>query len=651
MKSTILACFFIGSLLTAHAQETTVKFGEPNPAELKMTNYERDTSASAVVLYDFGETNFLIRGREINMVFVYHARIKILKKSALDEASIEVPFSYSGRELVSDIKGFTYNLENGQVVKEKLTKDMIFHEKSSEEIHTMKFTLPKAKEGSVVEFKYEISTPFSHSYTPRTWSFQGSHPVAWSEYRITIPDMFYYKMVMSGYLPLTVNELKEEKIYFNSDQYSARRYRFAIDHVPAFRSESYITTPGDYISKILFELSSVDWPGVMKKSFSLDWADLNKTLLESPYLGEVIKRDNFLKKTADELLAKSPDTLARIENACQYLANQIKWNERTSFQCKNMKKIFEDREGDSGDINLILVALLRQMGLDANPVILSTRSHGRIDKSYGMLKHFNNVLAHVTVGGKEMLLDATDKNLKPGVVPTYCLNYLGFLIHPTAPRFIEINSMEYDREQEKFDLKISPDGELSGKLIKWYNGYSGWSARTAFQNKGKDRFLEEIKKSKTSWTVQQAEYKNTNTYNIPMEASYDLSLSDYVTAAGNLMYLKPMLSEGLTENPFKAEERVYPVDFNYPIEETVTLSFELPAGYTVAEMPKSASVSLPDNGGRFLYTIQHSGNKVNIMSRFTIRKAKFGASEYSFIREFFAAIVAKHGEQIVLKKI
>ena len=135
-----------------------------------------------------------------------------------------------------------------------------------------------------------------------------------------------------------------------------------------------------------------------------------------------------------------------------------------------------------------------------------------------------------------------------------------------------------------------------------------------------------------------------------MRAQYEITLNDYITKAGNMLYLNPMLSERKKENLLKAKERLYPIDFAYPIEETFMATYEFPKSYSIVELPKNISLTLPEGAGKFTYAIAANENKITLTSRIQFRKAVYYAEEYSFLQEFFDKIVAKHQEQIVLKK-
>jgi hypothetical protein len=656
MKRTALLLWLLSCANLLYAQKIAlpkIKFGEFNMADVEMKSYNKDSTADAIVLYDYGQTSFLLKGGMIYTHFVYHGRKKILKKSALDLGTISMQllkFGYERDQLISDIKGFTYNLENGEVKKEKLSKESVFIEKIVGDAQNVKITLPNVKEGSVIDYTYTIDTPFSISSNPSTWTFQSGYPVLWSIYEITIPSYFTYRLLMSGYLQLDGNETEQVNVSLGTFETNGIFQRFTIKEAPAFRNESYITNVGDYLSKIDFELASVMWPNVLIKDYSLDYAALNRTMLEDQSFGGQLKRTGFLEDASKEIKSKYSDSTRRLKAACEFIQKNVKWNESYSVYSNNLKKVLESHKGDAGDINLLLIALLREMGFDANPVILSTRGHGKIHEQYALMKRFNYVVAHIDRNGKDLLLDATDEFLKLGMLPIDCLNGSGWLVHPTKGRFVSIVPVEKDVEFKRATLIIDEDGELKGTIIKSYGGYGALNAKKEFKEKGHEKYLEEIKKDNATWTIEKADYVNTTELEAPMEAQYQVTLSDYVTKAGNMIYLKPMLSEGQKENLLKAKERLYPIDFAFPIEETFIATYELPKGYSIVEMPKNIALNLPESSGKFTYLIAVNENKLTVTSRIQFRKSVYYAEEYPFLQEFFDKMVAKHNEQIVLKK-
>ncbi|HAK78572.1 MAG TPA: transglutaminase [Runella sp.] len=637
------------------AQNTKITFGEVPIEDIAMKVYPKDSTAEALVLYSFGETSFSFRNQTFYLTFKYHGRIKIFKKSGLDRATISIPYFKGDKalndEYITQVKGFTYTLDNGNIVKERLAKEMIFNEKVTDNYHQIKFSHPKAVEGAVIEYAYEISTPMTVSQNPKTWYFQSDLPVKWSEYRINIPSVLYYRMIFSGYLPLHINDRESAtSTRFAGESMGGTSYRLVIKDAPAFRNETHITTPIDYISKIDFELASINWPNVITKNYSLDYPSLNYTLIKEPSFGGMLQKNSFLKDIANKIKANHKDTISQWNAATTYIAQNIKWDKTNGIFPSNLKKVFEKKEGSSVDINFLLIALLRELDYDAHPLILSTRSNGSINPVYALLRKFNYVIAHVSHYGTDVLIDATDEFLKVGTIPKQCLSFNGWLVHPTHSRFVPLIPIESDKEFLKANLSILEEGELTGTITKSYSGYSGISTKNQFKELGEEKFLQETKKSKPAWVISKVDYKNTNVLESAMEASYQLTINDFTTVAGTLIYFKPMLSEGYSLNPFKESKRTYPVEFDAPIENTFLASYQLPKGYEIVELPQSISVSLPEGGGKFVFSSAQTENRITISSRLTLRKSSFLPEEYGQLKEFFDQLIAKHNEQIVLKK-
>jgi hypothetical protein len=647
----LLSCFHLSQ--AQDVIEPKIKFGEFNLADIQMKSYDKDSTADAVVLYDYGQTTFDVRSGAIYQRFVYHKRVKIFKKSALDLGTVSMQLVKGGYEkdqFISDIKGYTYNLENGEVKKEKLTKESIFIEKPVGELQSVKITMPNVKEGSVFEYTYIIDTPFGVSWNPSTWEFQGTNPVMWSIYEISIPSYFTYRMLMSGYLGLASNKTEQVNIRLGSHETNGVLQRFVMKDAPAFRNEAYITSPSDYVSKIDFELASIMWPSVLNRNFSLDYPSLNHTMLENQLFGGQLKKTGFLEDVAKEIKNRYKDSTSRLKAACEYIQKNVKWNGGYNIYSNSLKKVLEAHKGDAGDINLLLVALLREIGFDANPVILSTRKHGRIHEQYALMKKFNYVVAHIERNGKDLLIDATDEYLKLGMLPVRCLNGMGWLVHPSNGRFVKIIPTEKEVEFNSAILKIDEEGELKGTISKSYSGYGALNEKRNFKDKGHEKYLDEAKQENANWVIEKADYFNTDDLEAPMRAQYEITLNDYITKAVNMLYLNPMLSERKKENLLKATERLYPIDFAYPIEETFMATYEFPKSYSIVELPKNISLTLPEGAGKFTYAIAANENKITLTSRIQFRKAVYYAEEYSFLQEFFDKIVAKHQEQIVLKK-
>ncbi len=117
-----------------------------------------------------------------------------------------------------------------------------------------------------------------------------------------------------------------------------------------------------------------------------------------------------------------------------------------------------------------------------------------------------------------------------------------------------------------------------------------------------------------------------------------------------MLYLNPILSFGTKENPFKAQERQYPVDFVHPKDETYLFSLTIPKDYKVSEVPKSTRIAWQDGSIKFDYIVDVTEQKIAIKTKTVLKNPVFSAAAYPELRDFYGKIAAKHNEQIVLIK-
>jgi len=117
-----------------------------------------------------------------------------------------------------------------------------------------------------------------------------------------------------------------------------------------------------------------------------------------------------------------------------------------------------------------------------------------------------------------------------------------------------------------------------------------------------------------------------------------------------MIYFNPFFGEGLRENPFRAADRKYPVEMNHVTDDLYLLNLEIPAGYAVEELPKSAKVAFNGDQGSFEYLIAKLDNTIQLRCRLKLDRASFPPDDYASLRDFYAFIVKKESEQIVLKK-
>ena len=633
----LVLCCLLSNTLAAQEKEMKTKYGKVTEEEVKMQYYSKDSSAEAVVLYEQGEIWFDYDNLSgVKIMFSYFGRIKILKKSGLDRGIIKIPLfqgSFDERELLRNLDGCTYNMENGKMVTSKLTKESIFHEHIVDKRYQDKLSFPNLKEGSVFEYRYTKETPFSVNITPDSWFFQGSIPVQWSELNMVIPQNFNYRILKGGYLPFISNTQGTIGIKLGSWETIGTNHHMAVKYAPAFHDEAYVTSKRDYISRIDFELTSIEFPDKSKKNYTDTWDNLSKTLLKSEHYNEAFRRTGFLSSIIQELKGVK-DTTEKIKRAFEYVTKNVQWNNKVSvYAHTDAKMVFDNKTGTATEINLILISLLKAIGLEANPVILSTRGNGKINELYPSLEQFNYTIACVSLKGNDILMDASDPFTKPGMLPEHCLSGTGRLIKEEGSRFVSLIPTEKNMRFEMLTASLNTSsGEITGSTVISKGGYEAHEMREAIKEQGESNLLKDFKKANAEWKIENFKLENKDNISESVKLSFDFHFPENVSSG--TIYLNPMLSGRVESNPFTEQTRIYPVDLTAASDNAYIATIKIPEGYVVDEIPKPATVALPDNLGKFTYIINTSADAIKISSRITLNEFYFAAEEYEFLRPY-----------------
>lgn len=616
--------------------------------------YPNDTTAVAVVIDEFGESRFDNTG-ENNLLFIYHIKIKILKQAGTSFGNVEIPLWRDGAQIetVRDIKATSYRVVNGSMVATELEYKTILTENFNKSLTLKKFVIPNVTVGSVIEYSYELETPFVFNF--KQWDFQTVIPKLHSEYWALIPANYIYNITLRGFLTLNKNKSEVVRDCYKPGGYSSdcSKLMWGMNNVPAFKEEEYMTAAKNFISAIYFELSEYHSFTGQKRKITKEWKDIAQDMKQKEWFGAEIKKvDGVVDQDLDPLIKGITDPLEKAKIIHAFVRDWYIWDGKTTKYAEDgLRKAYEQKKGSSGDINLTLIGALKYARLDVEPVILSTRSNGLVNTLYPVISDFNYVIAKLNIGDKVYLLDATDDYSPFGMLPERCLNGQGRVLNDKETYWLDLKPTDKEKTVIVGNFKLGSDGMLRGKLQVSSFGYSAVDTRKNIQTAGGDK--DYIKKLSSSWhdiTVDKFEIVNMDDLTKPLIIDIDLEMTVFDEAPSSILF-NPNLANNWDENPFKSTERLYPVDFGAPLDQTVILNFELPEKYKIEELPERVALSLPNNGGRFIYEVSlPAEGKMSVTSSLLVGKPVFSSQEYHYLKEIFSRVVAAYRTEIVLTR-
>ncbi len=641
----ILLCCI--SISTGVAQN--YKFGKVSLEEVNEELYPSDSSAVAAYLLKKRRSYYTYSsGSGLSLVSEYHQRIKIYDKNGFDYATQEIGLSRNGsdKESISSIKGMTYNAENGKLVGTKLEKSGIFKSEYSKNLNEVKITMPNVKEGSVLELKYKITSPFIQSIDE--FRFQEVIPIKKVEASMSIFDYFKFNTRRKGFLFVKPKTSRTNNRDLETTNVVTT---YDLSNIPALKDEPFVNNMDNYRESVKFEIVSLEIPGNSYEIFSKSWEDVVKTVYKSSAFGDELKKKKYFEADLDAAIQGVTDEKEKIYKVLAFVKDKVKWNRRRGVGSdEGVKKAYTSHTGNSGDINLMLIAMLQHAGLDANPIVLSTRDHGI--QLFPTLSGLNYVIAAVKLGDDYVTLDATEQFGAPNVLPMRALNLFGRMVDKNgSSSMMDMVPQKRSVETSMLQVAINSDGSLEGSTRQRFTEYYAMLLRNQIADNTSDAYLEKMEGNYDGLEISNLEIGNEKAVDKPLNQSYEIYHEDIIEEVGDKLYFSPLYHLATTESPFKSEKREFPVDFGYPWEDRFIVNTKLPEGYKVEHLPENIKFSLPENMGSFKYSIKEVGGSLQLSCGIIFTSCLIAPEHYGALKEFYRQIIEKQSEKVVLSKI
>lgn len=656
LKTYLTSAFFL--LLHGYLHAQDFNFGSLMPDDLKLTKHDLDSFSNAAVLNEYGKAYMVYDDGKgsTDLIFEYHARIKIFNRAGYENADIIIPLyndeSGEWKDELTDLKAVTINLVDGRVISTPLDKGQVFKEKASRYRTNMKFTFPDLRDGSIVEYSYRLRSPDIFNF--RTWQLQEGIPKVASTFEAIIPALYTYNATLRGPLALTVQDAKLDRGAFRiaGRDIDCSRMTYGMRNIPAFIEEDYMTAATNFKSAIYFELSDIYKLNGANIKITKEWRDVDRELMTHPDFGGQLKRDNVFEKILPSVLEGSTDDLSKAKAMYRYIQRNIKWNRYLGkYSENNIKNALERRTGNIGDINLALVTALRAAGLDAEAVILSTRENGVVNDVHPVLSDFNYVVAKVNIGGDYHLLDASDPLLPFGLLPLHCINGKARVVPSKKPSYwIEPRAAIRSVTQYLFTGELQPDGTLRGELKIRSQGYAAHQKRREMANYNSvEEYVEHVDEIQTDFDLLKGEVSGLDAIDEPLTETFDLEKKLYDSLSASAFFFNPFFLHRIGKNPFNLDERTYPVDMGTASEQRVALRIKLPGGYILKSKPDDYALALENNGGRYLTKSELLGDTFSFSQLLSLNQAVYPPESYFALKEFFSRIIQQEKIDIVFQ--
>lgn len=648
-----LVCFLTLAVAYPQTPPPVPTFGEPLPEEFLLDHYNPDPEAAAVVLYERANNFLDIYDGKVMIAKEVYIKIKVFDAKRFKYATIEIPYynEKNKSENIREIKAITHN----GAIKTYLSKDQIFEVDEYPLWSVKRFTFPNVQDGSILEFYYRKESRYFSNFG--NWQFQGKIPVIYSELYTKIPGNMQYNRTLYGSKNLDINNAEIIKTCFSVSGFGVHAdceaATYGMKNVPAAKEEKYMLALENYTSGMGYELIKfIDFTGE-KRNFTSTWDDVDAYFKYDKDLGRQLKYADYFEEIIPASIMSTQGQLEKAKAIYYYIQDQMAWNGKYRILSEvRVKEAFEEKSGNSSEINLALINALEAAGLEAKIMLLTPRDFRQPTMQYPTMSDFVYALVHLKIGNETYLLDATDKFTAFGVLPFRDLVPQGRVMDFKKGSYWE-PIVPSSKNMHYVNMKMAADdqGAFSGSVNEVYTGYLAVPIRKANKNVNKEEIIKRKQSLNELLNISNLQIENQDTPEEPYKEKYEFSL--YEQKVGDQLYLFPFLmNTWFAENPFSEKTRTYPIDFGYPVMNNYLVSIDLKDQYEIVKVPENKILKLPNNDGELSVVYDVSGTKINVRLSVKLNTTSYSTEAYPALQQFFETLIKVQDEEpILLKKI
>lgn len=630
--------------LLAHAQ-----FQEPTTAELQMTTDPKAPGASAVYLNREETVD------DNHHFHTYYARIKVLTEKGKELATQSFPYE-KGNFKVTGVEGRTIHPDGTIIKLTTKPSDLVDVKTAGYQRNRMVFTLPDVTVGSILEYRLSLEYDDSMVFSP-DWQVQQKYFVHKAHY-------FFYPNT-SGNVVNDRGEPMDRLMYYISGTRELQVERdpqghYSVDAVdiPALPDEDWMPPLNALAWRIQFyythATSTTDfWQREAKywEKNSDHFANPSKALKEAA-AGIVASGD-----TEEVKARKLYDALQKLDNTdFSRTRTEAERKQAKMKPVKDAEGVWKQKSGSSDQLALTYVALARAAGLTAYPMYIVNRNNAIFDQGLLSMQQFDDYIAIVVIGGKEVFVDPGEKMCPFGLLHWKHTLASGLRESPkgTVLDMTPANDYTQNSIQRQADLALAPDGSVTGSIRMGMEGQEAMHWRqlaiTDDPDEVKKQFLESLHDLVPDGVqVDFDKFEGLDDYNASLVGVVKVN-GQLATATGKRYFLPGQFFASHSKHDFVAEAtREIPIDVHYPERLTDTVSYTLPGGLSAASLP-STDVIPWSTVAQLSIASKQQNQTIQIERRLEYNYTTLDPRNYGGLHDFYQQVATADQQQLVLTR-
>jgi len=557
-------------------------------------------------LYRGMDVRFELQKLQVQALISYHIRVRVQQTSGVLASFIQIPL-YVDKDLetLEYIEGNTWQNPSRATPLNPEARRLI---RVNERYSVMEFTMPEVKPGTIIEYRYTIRRRYIEELPD--FNLMMEQPVDLAQVRLVNSTFLRYRMSESNprqalaYYEAKADTGRIRSIFRGRSAEPLLVQRWQASGIPALADEPLSGPIDRHRWKMRFQWSEFGNP---RQYLENGWELVAAGLRRREGLFDNIATSAQARALGTELGATLPDEKARMQFLYDYVRDKALMSvHRGITDTDDPSKVLKGEAASPALINQVLIAVLQGAGLQAWPVLATTRDFGTIDPDFPSIYAFNRVLAGVRIGQTIYSLDASQRWNQAFIVPEEVLHTQGLWVSDQQSEWVNLVSPQSRSTlYVRLDGEIDTRGALKGVLSSRHGGYKHLQLMQRREQQN-DPF--ELAEELLFRNTRRVRYLSGKVVDLPDQSGFELALEipNYGVSFRDGLELSPLLIGALDENPVRSEARRLPLQ--QPVPESFVLEVELkvPKGY---RMPKAADrMEITRVGARLMLNYTQTGD-------------------------------------------
>jgi hypothetical protein len=593
----------------------------------------------------------------------HYTRIKILTDNGKEYANVEIPYieneinveQIQARTVAPDGKSLDFN---GSIFDRAAVKSKRF------KVTVKSFTLPNVQVGSIIEYSYTLrwhrGLPDLFK-NPGKYLIDGVYAYPASEWSVQ-QDLFARRMhfVLRPFSKGTRMEIRSVGLPAKAGTPQTQpdgSVQWDIENISAFHHED--NAPPEEVLKGRVEIFYVVGMLFSNRDYWASQARRQATAHEKFFSKSKAVHEEAAKLVAgadapEAKLRKLYDRAQQLRLVSYERARTEKEQEQENLKPnKNAEEVLTRGYAYANEANLLFVALAREAGFSAHPVMVTGRDRRFFLESIFDPRQLNAMVVEVQAGSKTYYLDPATLHCPFGLLPWEESDTMGIRLDQYNGALVAIPAAKSADAvlERRSSFKMDNDGNLQGKLDVTFRGQEALSRRlvaVAQDEAGRRKELEdEVKK----WLPRNAVatlsavsgWEGSET---PLQATFDVQVPSFASQAGGRLLLPAILLHSGWERSFQSSQREHPIYLDYGHQESDDVTLELPGNLTVERIP--APQGLKEKFASYQFSADLQGTSLRMKRQVAMDGYYFTVAQYPRLRDFYDFVRANDEELTVL---